>query len=90
MEEDIRKVFEEMRREKKDGGGRGVDRDFKERMERLGDEYRPAGESYGTGDALGKARMESNRGKAKKRHPDNFDGPPPPNYICNRCEKKGT
>jgi hypothetical protein len=26
----------------------------------------------------------------KRLHADNYDGPPPKNYVCNRCNLKGT
>ncbi len=29
------------------------------------------------------------RNAAKRKFQENFEGPPPPNYICNRCDKKG-
>lgn len=90
METDIGKAFEEMKRGAMDRMERGVDRDFAERMDRLGDSYRPPGSIYGPGDSPPRLRPDCSREKAKKRHPDNFDGPPPPNYICNRCGKKGT
>jgi len=90
METDIGKAFEEMKRGVMDRMERGVDRDFAERMDRLGDSYRPPGFIYRPEDSPSRSRPDCNRPKTKKRHPDNFDGPPPPNYVCNRCGKKGT
>jgi hypothetical protein len=52
--------------------------------------YRHQDYSYGADDLPHRLRPESNRAKKNgKHHPENYEGKPPANYICNRCGKKG-
>lgn len=89
---EIAQAFDpEMERTRQMERVRTRERDLAVRLDRpLGDSYRNQGLSYGASDSPHRSRPEPNRAKKKgKYHPENYEGNPPPNYICNRCGKKG-
>jgi hypothetical protein len=90
MKDDIAKAFDEMKTRVVERMERGIDRDLVERIDRFGDSYRPSDSIYGPDDSPTRSRSDGARGKIKKRTPENYDGKPPPNYVCNRCGQKGT
>lgn len=57
-------------------------RDKTRERDRIGDSYRPS-------DSLKEETKYDYYRPSEKKQPSNFDGPPPPNYVCNRCGKKG-
>jgi hypothetical protein len=81
MKSDIEKAFEEMK-------SRAVER-IERDVDRFGDSYRPPDSIYGRGGSPTRSRCEGNRARSNRRHPESYEGKPPPNYVCNRCGKKG-
>jgi hypothetical protein len=77
-------------RERERSRDRSRGHDVASRLDRpLSDSYKPKNSSHGPGDSPHRSRHESNRFKKTKRQQENFEGKPPPSYICNRCGKKG-
>jgi hypothetical protein len=88
---DIGKAFDEVEKKYR-GDNKDRELDLAERLNRpLGDSYRPNESSYGSGNSPPRSRNESKEAKvkSKKHKQENFEGKPPPNYICNRCGRKG-
>lgn len=87
---DITKAFDlEMDRTREHARERSRDRDreggLADRLDRpLEDSYR---HHESSGDSPHGAHLYKK--EKKKRRQENFEGKPPPNYICNRCGKKG-
>lgn len=76
MNYDISKAFEEMRQI--------------ETMDKMGDSYYPKGSIHRRGDSPARSNEDFTRPRKNNRSVENYEGPPPPNYVCNRCKKKGT
>ncbi len=55
----------------------------------LGDSHRPRDRTIRSGDSPPQTKHDSAKAKKKKHNPENFEGKPPGNYICNRCGHKG-
>ena len=96
-ESEVRKAFED---DPKASGQRKSERE----RERMGDSYRPGSSSRrdadtrkrdGRGDErdLWRGMWENSREVSPKSRKNDeqakFDGPPPPNYVCNRCNVPG-
>jgi hypothetical protein len=93
---DIGKAFDEMekkyRGDDRDRDERNQEPSLADRLDRpLGDSYRPKESGYGSENSPQRSRDEVKEAKmkAKKHKQENFEGKPPPNYICNRCGRKG-
>lgn len=88
---EIAKAFDEMmERTRESERERSRERDLASRLGRpLGESHRSKELGHEDGRLPHRPRHELNKVKKTKRPPENFEGKPPPNYICNRCGKKG-
>ena len=89
---DVRRAFDQINMGKKEER-RDRDRHVEDKVERFaGDSWRPSEDSYRPSGVIRSAQTTpSGRGKNefKRKLQENFEQPPPPGYICNRCGKKG-